>query len=66
MEMNATIIGQSIILFAIVMAVLGYYLGKRKTTNPVLTAVIAALSALIPPLAIIFLIVLVLKEDVKQ
>lgn len=63
MNINATFIGQFILILAIVMAVVGYYLGKRKTETPVLTAVIAFFSALSPPLALIFLAVLVLKKD---
>lgn len=63
MNINATFLGQFILILAIVMAVLGYYLGKRKTETPVLTAVIAFFTALIPPIALIFLMILVLKKD---
>lgn len=63
MLLNATLIGQMIFVFAIVMAILGYYLGKKKTTTPAVTALIGFFSALIPPLAFIFLLVLVLKSD---
>ncbi|MBB67856.1 MAG: hypothetical protein CMP19_10010 [Rickettsiales bacterium] len=65
MNINATLFGQVIVVFALLMAALGYYLGKRKTQSPNLTAVVAFFSALVPPLAIILLIVLVLKNDVK-
>ncbi|MBO7921496.1 hypothetical protein C7Y69_08080 [Alteromonas sp. KS69] len=65
MNINATLFGQVIVVFALLMAALGYYLGKRKTRSPNLTAVVAFFSALVPPLAIILLIVLVLKNDVK-
>jgi hypothetical protein len=64
MNINATLFGQVIVVFALLMAALGYYLGKRKTQSPNLTAVVAFFSALVPPLAIILLIVLVLKNDV--
>ncbi|MCQ8850055.1 hypothetical protein NQT74_15810 [Alteromonas stellipolaris] len=65
MNINATLFGQVIVVFALLMAALGYYLGKRKTQSPNLTAVVAFFSALVPPLAIILLIVLVLKNDVQ-
>ncbi len=65
MNINATLFGQVVFVLAIVMAVLGYYLGKRKTQTPVLTAVLAFFTALLPPVAIIFLIVLVVKNDVR-
>lgn len=65
MNINATWIGQIIFVLALLMAALGYYLGKRKTQSPILTSVVAFFSALIPPIALIFLIALVLKNDVK-
>lgn len=64
MNVNATLIGQFVIALAIAMAIVGYYLGKRKTTTPVLTSVVAFFTAFIPPLALIFLIVLIVKNDV--
>ena len=66
MNINATLFGQIVIILAILMAIAGYYLGKRKTTTPVLTSVIAFFTAFVPPIALIFLIVLVLKKDVKE
>ena len=65
MDMNATILGQFIALLAIAMAIVGCYLGKRKTQTPILTSVTAFFSALIPPVALIFLIILVIKNDVN-
>ncbi|WP_317983505.1 hypothetical protein [Salinimonas profundi] len=65
MSINATLLGQIVAVLMIVMAVAGYYLGKRKTQTPVLTTVIAIVSSLIPPLALLFLMALVLKNDVN-
>ncbi len=65
MNINATLLGQFIFALAIVMAILGYYLGKRKTQTPFLTSGLGFLSALIPPIALIFLIALVFKNDVQ-
>ncbi|MFV0595071.1 hypothetical protein [Shewanella sp.] len=66
MNINASLFGQVVIILAIVMAVLGYYLGKRKTQTPILTAVLAFFSAILPPIALIFLIALVVKNDVSK
>lgn len=71
MEINTTFIGQVIVFFvlpilAIIMALVSYYLGKRKTETPKLVAAIGFFSATIPPLALIYLMVLVFKKDIKQ
>ena len=65
MNINATLFGQVVIALAVVMAILGYYLGKRKTQTPILTAIVAFFTALVPPVALLFLVVLVLKNDVQ-
>lgn len=64
MSINATLLGQVVAVLMVIMAVAGYYLGKRKTQTPVLTTVIAIVSSLIPPLALLFLMALVLKNDI--
>jgi hypothetical protein len=66
MNMNATLVGQFIMVLAVIMAVVCFYLGKRKTQTPVLASIIGFFTALIPPLAIIYLIVLVVKKDVNE
>ena len=66
MNVNATFLGQLIFILALIMVTLGYILGRRKTETPKLTAFVGFLTAFIPPLAIIFLMVLVLKSDVAS
>ena len=66
MNINAAFMGQFILVFAITMAAVCFYLGKRKTQSPVIASVIGFFSALIPPIAIIYLIVLVLKKDIVE
>ncbi|RUO77784.1 hypothetical protein [Idiomarina seosinensis] len=66
MDLNATLIGQLIFVLAIIMAVISYYLGKRKTQTPLVTTIVGLVSAFVPPLAIIFLMALVLKNDVTE
>tara|TARA_R110000868_G_scaffold88008_4_gene245579 strand:- start:72 stop:302 length:231 start_codon:yes stop_codon:yes gene_type:complete len=64
-NINATLFGGFVIGLAVVMTAVSYYLGKRKTATPILAAIIGFFSAIIPPLALIYLIVLVLKRDIK-
>jgi len=66
MNINATFLGQAIIVLAVFMAIAGYYLGKRKTRTPVLTSIIAFFTAIVPLFAIIFLAYLVLKDDLPE
>ena len=66
MNINATLFGQFLFVLAIVLAFVGYYLGKRKTTTPKLVAVIVFFSALIQPLGLILIIVLALKKDLPK
>ncbi|MCC2605446.1 hypothetical protein [Planctobacterium marinum] len=63
MNINATLYGKVFLVLAIFMAVFCYYFGKRKTQTPVVTSVLGFFTAIFPPLALIFLIVLVLKDD---
>jgi hypothetical protein len=63
MNFNTTLVGQFICAFAIILTLAGYYLGKRKTNTPKLTATIGFFSAFFPPFGVMFLIVLALKTD---
>ena len=66
MNINATLLGQVIAFLVIVVLILSYVLGKRKTQTPKLTCFVGFLTAFIPPLAILFLMALVLKNDVEE
>ncbi|GAB5382098.1 MAG: hypothetical protein Alis3KO_36110 [Aliiglaciecola sp.] len=65
MNINATLLGQLIAVLglAVFMAAICFYLGKRKTETPILVSAIGFFTAIIPPVALIYLIVLVLKRD---
>ncbi|WP_126165872.1 hypothetical protein [Shewanella khirikhana] len=65
MNIDATLAGLVILVFALLMGAVSYYLGCRKTQTPILTAVLGMLLSLIPPLALIFVAVLVFKKDVN-
>ena len=66
MNIQIALLGQIIIILAIVFAVVGFYLGKRKTETPVLVSVLAFFSALMPPIGLIFLMVLAFKKDLPS
>lgn len=65
MTLNIDFIGTFFLAFMSLIGILSYYLGRRKTNTPVLATFIGILLAFIPPLALIYLIVLVIKADVK-
>lgn len=67
MNINATLIGEIVAISVfLVVGFLSFYLGKRKTNSPKLTALIGVLLSLIPPLGLIYLGALALKEDINQ
>lgn len=66
MSFNISFIGQLVLISMLVIGGLGYYLGKRKTGNPKITALIGAILCITPPLNLVFLVVLLLKNDLVR
>ena len=70
MNPTTTLLGEiifiSVIVIVIVTSVLSYYLGKRKTSTPKIATFIGVLLAFIPPLGLIYIAILVLKNDINQ
>ena len=66
MNINSTVYGQFVIGLALFMTAICYYLGKRKTETPVLVSIIGFFTAIFPPFALVYLITLVLKRDLKS
>jgi len=54
---------QWLIPVAIIMTVVGFILGKRKTDKPILTALSLGISVFVPIVAIVYLIYLLNKPD---
>ncbi len=48
------------------MTIVSFYLGRRKTETPILVAVIGFFTAFIPPIAFIYLLILVFKRDIPK
>ncbi len=66
MSVNATLFGQLLLVFAVLIAAVSFYLGRRKTQTPVLAALLGGLLALVPPLGLLYLAVLVLRRDLAK
>ncbi len=65
MNINATLIGQIIVILIPLFTAISYYLGKRKTSTPIVVAIIGGLLGLIPLFGLIFIAVLALKQDIE-
>lgn len=65
MNINATLVGQLIVIFALLVGVISYFLGRRKTQSPIMAGVLGAVLSIVPLLGLIYLVVLMLKNDVN-
>lgn len=66
MNISATLIGQLIFVLKLVTGAFNYYLGCRKTQTPVLAALPGVVLAIIPPFALLYLLVLLFKRDLAS
>jgi uncharacterized membrane protein YoaK (UPF0700 family) len=65
MNINATLVGQLIVIFALLVGVISYFLGRRKTQSPIMAGVLGAVLSIVPLFGLIYLVVLMLKNDVN-
>ena len=65
MNISATFLGYFVLVMVPLFAAISYYLGKRKTSTPIVVAVIGGFLALIPLFGLIFIAVLALKQDIE-
>jgi hypothetical protein len=56
-------VGELIFYSMFIVGGLSYYLGKRKTSNPKIVTLIGVALCITPPLNLVYLIVLMLKND---
>ena len=63
MNINATLLGELVFYSMFIVGGLSYYLGKRKTSNPKIAVLIGLVLCLTPPLNIVYIIVLMLKNN---
>ncbi|MBA6225360.1 MULTISPECIES: hypothetical protein [unclassified Colwellia] len=64
MNINITFVGELIFYSMFIVGGLSYYLGKRKTSNPKIATIIGVALCITPPLNLVYLIVLMLKNDI--
>lgn len=64
MNINLSIIGLVAVVYILLIVRLSYYLGKRKTQAPKLATFWGVILAFIPPFALIYIIALLIKDDV--
>jgi len=63
MNINATLLGEIVFISMFIVGGLSYYLGKRKTSNPKIATIIGVVLCITPPLNLVYIIVLMLKND---
>ena len=64
MEINMALLGQLLAVWVVFATVLTYILVKKKTETPMIATMIGFVLSFLPPISIIYLIVLVLKNDI--
>ncbi|HCH69652.1 MAG TPA: hypothetical protein DE042_03985 [Colwellia sp.] len=65
MNFNATLLGEIVFYSMLIVGALSYYLGKRKTSTPKIATLVGIALCIVPPLNIVYLILLMLKNDVS-
>jgi hypothetical protein len=63
MDINMTLFAQFVFFSMFIVGGLSYYLGKQKTSTPKVSTLVEVFLCLTPLLNIIFLVVLMLKND---
>ena len=66
MNLNVTLFGELVFYSMFIVGGLSYYLGRRKTSNPKVVALIGVVLCVVPPLNLVHLIVLSIKNDIVQ
>lgn len=63
MNINATLYGQYVIVFAIIMGLVCYYVARGKVQQPVVAGLLGAVLSVIPIFGVIYLVILLFKKD---
>ncbi|CUS49336.1 MAG: protein of unknown function DUF2566 [Idiomarinaceae bacterium HL-53] len=66
MDINATWLGQTVIISVIVTAILAFIVAKDRVENRPLAAFLGLLGGLVQPIGLIYLIVLFLKQPISK
>jgi|TARA_B110000116_G_scaffold264592_1_gene272618 4-hydroxybenzoate polyprenyltransferase len=66
MTFSTTQLGLMILSVMIIVGVISYFLGRRKTNSPLKASALGFVFSIIPVLGIIYVIYLASKEDVNE
>ncbi|MFQ3313337.1 MAG: amino acid transporter [Colwellia sp.] len=66
MTFSTTQLGLMILSVMIILGVISYFLGRRKTNSPLKASALGFVFSIIPVLGIIYVIYLASKEDVNE
>ncbi len=66
MNIDATLFGKFIALFALIIGAVCFYIGRRKTKTPILAGLLGMVLSIIPIIALVYLAVLILKKDISS
>ncbi|QBF83465.1 hypothetical protein EXU30_12720 [Shewanella maritima] len=66
MALDVSVFGSFILLFMVIIGLISYFLGRRKTNHPIITAVIGMFVSFIPFAGLIYVAFLALKQDVNH
>lgn len=66
MNIDLTFIGQFTLLFAVIIAVVSYFLGRRKVETPALAALLGFVFSIVPIFGLLYVVVLMFKKDLNS
>jgi len=65
MSFNVTLFGEIVFYSMFIVGGLSYYLGRHKTGKPKTTSLIGVVLCIAPPLNLVYLVVLLLKNNIE-
>ncbi|KUE79241.1 hypothetical protein [Aeromonas schubertii] len=63
MDINATLLGQVVLLTMGLLSVLGWWVARNRCDAPLLVGLVIGLLALVPPLGLLGLLLVLLKDS---
>ena len=66
MNLDLVVIGQLMFVFAVVVGLVSYFLGRRKVENPLLAGVIGFVFSIVPVFGLLYVVVLITKDDLDK
>jgi hypothetical protein len=66
MAFSTTELGLMVLTVMVIVAVISYFLGKRKTDSPIKASALGFVFSVIPVLGVIYVVYLAAKEDLNK